>query len=194
MSEASPDLTRLLRAACSGEERALEELTPLVYEELHRLARVHMRKESAGHTLQTTALVHEAFVKLVRSEVDWQDRVHFFSLASRLMRHILVDHAKARRAQKRGGASDPLPLDEAIVGRTDRGWDLVDLALALDKLGTFEPRQVRALELRFFGGLTNEEVARALEVSVTTARSEMRLARAWLRRELAAGRGGAPAD
>jgi len=143
-----------------------------------------MRKESSGHTLQTTALLHEAFVKLVDADVDWQDRVHFYSTASRLMRRILVDNARAKRARKRGGASDPLPLDETIIGDGDVRWDIVDLHLALERLAAIEPRQVEALELRFFAGMSNEQVARALGMAVSTARAEMRRARAWLRWQL----------
>jgi len=184
MSESPPDVTALLRAFGSGNAGALDELTPLVYQELRRLARRAMRKERRDQTLQTTALVHEAFVRLVDVKVDWQDRIHFFALASRMMRRILVDHAKARRAAKRGGSADPLPLDEDLVGRGDRGWDFIDLDRALERLAAIAPRQVQAVELRFFGGLNNEEVASALGVSVSTARADLRFARAWLRRQL----------
>ena len=184
MSKSSSDVTRLLRDVRAGRAGAVDELTSLVYRELHRLAHLHMRKESSGHTLQTTALLHEAFVKLVDADVDWQDRVHFYSTASRLMRRILVDNARAKRARKRGGASDPLPLDETIIGDGDVRWDIVDLHLALERLAAIEPRQVEALELRFFAGMSNEQVARALGMAVSTARAEMRRARAWLRWQL----------
>jgi RNA polymerase sigma factor (TIGR02999 family) len=184
MNDSREQVTQLLVAWRGGDAEALETLTPLVYDELHRLARHHMRKEHAGHTLQTTALVHEAFARLVGAGVDWQDRVHFFSVASSMMRRILVDHARAQRSEKRGGGVPQLPLNDELVGHGDRGWDIVDLDLALDRLNRISPRQVRALELRFFGGLSNDEIGKALDISNSTARGDIRLAKAWIRREL----------
>lgn len=185
----SDDITTLLVALRSGRREALQELTPIVYDELRGLARRHMRKESGGHLLQTTALVHEAYVRLVGAELPWQDRVHFFSVASTTMRRVLVDHARAQRRDKRGGGAGHLPLDEELVGGSAAGWDIVDLDLALAKLEKLAPRQVRALELRYFGGLTHAEAARALEISETTVRRDIRLAQSWLRREMSAGTG-----
>ena len=187
MSKPEREVTQLLRQVRDGQAGAVDKLTALVYQELRRLAGVHMGRESSGHILQTTALVHEAFVTLVDTEVDWQDRVHFYSTASRMMRRILVDHARARRAQKRGGPAEPLPLEEGILAKAEGRWDVVDLDLALERLAKLEPRQVQALELRFFAGLSNEEVARALGIGLSTARAEMRRARAWLRWQLSDG-------
>lgn len=183
MSEQTNEVTRLLHAWRGGDDQALEALTPLVYDELHRLAHLHMKKERDGHTLQTTALVHEAYARLVKAGVDWQDRVHFYSVASKAMRRILVDHAKALRANKRGGDQVHLPINEELVGE-EQSWDLVDLDHALSRLEQLAPRQVRAIELRFFAGLTNEEVAQALDISTSTARGDIRLAKAWIHREL----------
>ena len=184
MSEPESEVTQLLRDVGDGRAGAIDRLTSLVYQELRRLASVHMGKESPGHTLQTTALVHEAFSTLVDAEIDWQDRVHFYSTASRMMRRILVDHARARRARKRGGEGRPLPLEEEILPAEDGRWDVVDLDMALDRLAKLEPRQVQALELRYFAGLSNEEVAEALGIGLSTARADMRRARAWLRWQL----------
>lgn len=168
----------------TGDQDALESLIPIVYDELRRLARRHLRKESKGHTLQTTALVHEAYLRLVGAEIPFNDRVHFYAVASTTMRRVLVDHARAKKQKKRGGNARNITFDEGLVAGVPGKWDIVDLDEALSKLEQKAPRQVRALEMHYFGGLSHAEVAQALEVSVSTARNDMRVALAWLRREM----------
>jgi len=178
-------LTALLLAWGQGDAPALERLVPLVDQDLRQLARRHMRREPAGHTLQTTALINEAYLRLVEGRrVRLRDRVHFFALAATLMRHILVDHARAKRNLKRGGCFQRVPLSDAFVNSTERGVDLVALDAALDSLAALDPRRGRVVELRVFGGLSVEETARALGVSVQTVMRDWKLARVWLRREL----------
>lgn len=174
-------VTQLLRAWREGDERALEQLTPIVYQELHRLARGVFRGERSGHTLQPTALVHEAFLRLVDSDVDWQNRAHFYAIAARQIRRVLVNHAVAKRRAKRGGASEPLPLDAAEDVPGGPGAEVTDIDDALNRLAQFDARKCQILELHYFGGLTYEEMAEALELSTTTLHSELRLAKAWLR-------------
>jgi len=178
------DISRLLHRVRDGEPDALDELIPLVYEELHRLAHRSLRGERRGHTLQTTAVVHEAFVRLVGVDVPWQDRVHFFAVASRTMRRVLVDHARSVRSAKRGGAVAHVTLRTEPQGRPLPLPDLVDIDRALERLAVRDERACRAIEMRYFGGLTSEEIGHALGVAAATVRGDLRLARAWLRREL----------
>jgi RNA polymerase sigma factor (TIGR02999 family) len=179
------DITELLIAWGRGDEDALSRLTPLVYDELHRLAGAYMRREHAGHTLQTTALVNEAYIKLVdSSRVRWQNRAHFFAMAAQLMRRILVDFARKRRYQKRGGDWRQVTLAEGLGAATNLDSDLVALDDALQGLASLDPRKARVVELRFFGGLSLEETAEALQVSTDTIGREWRAAKAWLMREL----------
>jgi RNA polymerase sigma-70 factor, ECF subfamily len=181
-------ITSLLVAWTRGEASALDELTPLVHSELRRLARSYLRKEKDGHTLQTDALVNEAYVRLIDlSRVEWQDRTHFFALAARLMRRILVDHARAHQYQKRGGGAKRVPLE--MIGDVSmiRGTDLVALDDALAALAAFDARKAQVVELRFFGGLTAAETAQTLAVSEQTVLRDWRLAKLWLLRELSGG-------
>jgi RNA polymerase sigma-70 factor, ECF subfamily len=179
------DVTELLMAWGNGDEDALSRLTPLVYDELHRLAEGYMRREHAGHTLQTTALLNEAYIKLVdSSRVRWQNRAHFFAVAAQLMRRILVDFARNRRYQKRGGDWRQVTLAEGLGVVTNVDSDLVALDEALQELAKLDPRKARVVELRFFGGLSLEETAEALQVSTDTVGRDWRAAKAWLKREL----------
>jgi len=179
------EITRLLVAWSDGDEAALAELTPLVYEELHRLAHHYMSGERPGHTLQTTALVNEAYIRLIDwKTVRWQNRAHFFAVSAQLMRRILVDFARVRGYQKRGGGIRALELDDAATLSDSKSPDLVALDEALTSLALLDPRQSSVVELRFFGGLTNEEAAEVLKVSAGTVRRDWSLARAWLHREL----------
>ena len=186
MTTHSPkEITRLLVAWNDGDESALAGLTPLIYEELHRLAHHYMNGERVGHTLQTTALVNEAYVRLIDwKNVRWQNRAHFFAVSAQLMRRILVDFARARDYQKRGGGIRAVELDDAVVVAGDQGTDMVALDEALNSLAEMDARQSKVVELRFFGGLSIEEAAEVLGVSPGTVRRDWRLARAWLRREL----------
>jgi RNA polymerase sigma-70 factor, ECF subfamily len=182
-----PNVTELLVAWRAGDQAALESLVPIVHAELRQLARRHMRGERARHTMQTTALVNEAYLRLVDlSRVQWQDRGHFFAMASRLMRRILVDHARTRRMQKRGGGQRPAPLDEALGVAVERGTDFVALDDALTVLAARDPRKAQVVEMRFFGGLSVADTAEALEVSVETVARDWRLAKLLLLRELQA--------
>jgi RNA polymerase sigma factor (TIGR02999 family) len=179
------DVTRLLRAWSSGDSEALNALTPLVYEELHRRAHWHMRRENPGHTLQTTALVNEAYLRLVdMRQVSWRDRAHFFALASRVIRHVLVDAARSRGSLKRGADASPESLDENLPVSENPPADIIALDDALRTLSTIDERKSQVVELRFFGGLTVEEAAEVLGVSVETVKRDWKLAKAWLRREL----------
>ena len=185
MSGAHQEVTELLIAWRNGDEDALSRLTPLVYEELHRLAAAYMRREKAGHTLQTSALVNEAYIKLVdSSRVHWQNRAHFFAVAAQLMRRILVDFARKRQFQKRGGDWRQVTLDEGLGGAARLDSDFVALDEALQELAKLDPRKARVIELRFFGGLSLEETSEALQVSTDTIGRDWRAARAWLAREL----------
>ena len=179
------DVTRLLRAWSGGDADALNALTPLVYEELHRRAHWHMRRENPGHTLQTTALVNEAYLRLVdMRQVSWRDRAHFFALASRVIRHVLVDAARSRRSLKRGADAAPAALDDDLLIATNPVADIIALDDALRALSAVDERKNKVVELRFFGGLTVEETAEVLSVSPETVKRDWKLARAWLRREL----------
>ena len=168
-----------------GNDSAAERLIPIVYEELKRLARRYMRRERADHTLQTTALVHEAYVKLVAQEsVKWQSRSHFFAVAAQIMRRILCDHARRTLRIKRGGSGQILPLDEALVFSPEHSDELLKLDEALDRLAKLDPRQSRIVELRFFAGLTVEETAEFLGISPKTVKRDWAVARAWLHAEV----------
>jgi RNA polymerase sigma factor (TIGR02999 family) len=185
------EMTQLLEAWSRGDQAALEKLTPLVYDELHRLARRYMAQERPGHTLQTTALAHEAYLRLVDwKNVAWQNRAHFFGMAARIMRRILVDFARSRRYAKRGGGALTVSLSAAAGIYQERAPDLLALDDALTSLAAIAPRQAEVVELRFFGGLSIEETAEMLKVSPATVRRDWSLAQAWLFREL--GKRGAP--
>lgn len=189
MNAPSPgEVTQLLRAWRAGEEAALDRLVPLVYRDLHLRARRCMAGERNPQSLQTTALIHEAYLRLVGpSPVAWENRGHFFAVAARVMRRILVDHARARRSLKRGGDGRPVTLDEQLVvaGAPDR--DLVSLDDALQALATFDERKARVVEMRFFGGLSVEETAEVLAVSPQTVLRDWKLAKVWLLREMKRG-------
>jgi RNA polymerase sigma factor (TIGR02999 family) len=179
------EITQLLLAWSQGDRSALEQLIPQVYEELRRLARRYMGQERAGHALQTTALVNEAYLRLIdSSQVRWQNRAHFFAVSAQLMRRILVDFARSHHNLKRGGEAQRVSLDEALVVSEEPGADLVALDDALSALAGLDRRQSQVVELRFFGGLSVEEAAEVLKVSPTTVRRDWTLARAWLHREL----------
>lgn len=181
------EITQLLRDWSEGDQAALKKLLPLVYGELHRLANSYMRRERADHTLQTTALVHEAYLRLVgQQNVRWQTRAHFFAVAARVMRNILVDYARGRGRAKRGDARPALPLGEVAVMSDERADELVAVNTALDSLTAIDPRKGRVFELRYFGGMSVDEAAEALKVSPATVTRDWRMARAWLRRELGA--------
>jgi RNA polymerase sigma factor (TIGR02999 family) len=182
------EVTRMLVDWSGGDREAPAKLMPLVYEELRHLARQYLQRERPDHTLQATGLVHEAYLRLVdQSTTTWQNRAHFFGVAAQLMRRILVDYARSHRAEKRGGGWDKLTFDEALAPSTERSIDLVALDEALKDLLALDPRQSQIVELRFFGGLTNEEVGEVLDVSPRTVKREWRMAKAWLRREIFAG-------
>ena len=179
------EVTQLLVAWSDGDRSALDKLMPLVHEELRQLAHRYMSRERPGHTLQTTALVNEAYVRLVnRQNVHWQNRVHFFAIAAQVMRHILVDHARSHACAKRGSDARRIPLDEVAVVSRERAAEVVALDDALKGLAMLDPQQSRIVELRFFGGLTIEETAEALHLSPATIKREWATAKAWLYHEL----------
>jgi RNA polymerase sigma factor (TIGR02999 family) len=180
------DVTRLLADWSNGDRRALDELLPLVYEELRHLANAYLRRERDGHTLQSTALVHEAFLRLVNQrDVHWRGRAHFFGIAAQMIRRILVDHARAQRAAKRGAGAVRLELDDAIAVAHQRDLDLIALDDALGRLAMLDARQSRIVELRFFAGLSVEDTAEVMAISTATVKREWASARAWLFREVA---------
>ncbi len=184
-AEPLPDVTELLVAWGQGDEAAFERLVPLVYAELHRMARRHMSHERADHTLQASGLLNEAYLRLVDlARVQWHDRAHFFRMSSRVMRRILVDHARHRNSLKRGAGADREPFDEALPVAANDSVDLAALDDALHTLEKLDPRKCQVIEMRFFGGLTVEETAEALEVSPETVKRDWRLAKLWLLREL----------
>jgi RNA polymerase sigma factor (TIGR02999 family) len=189
------DVTVLLKAWGAGDQAALNRLTPLVYDELRRLARRHVRKERLRNTLQTTALVHEAYLRLADAKsVDWKDRAHFFALSARVMRQILVDAARARASAKRGGAVEhvehsQIDLGEIAGNASQKSVELLVLDEALDDLARMDPRKSRVIELRFFGGLSVEETAEVLKISPQSVMRDWKLAKAWLRREVSRATG-----
>ena len=188
--EAPPgDVSAILRAWSDGDQRALDRLTPIVYDELRRLARRYMRRERPGHSLQTSALVNEAYMRLVDyKRMQWQNRAHFFAVSAQLMRRILVDHAR-RRNLKRGGGVPHVSLDDAAVVTGEAATDLVALDDAMNALARLDPRKVQVVEMRFFGGLSVEETAAVLKVSPVTVMRDWSSAKAWLYRELTGGTG-----
>jgi RNA polymerase sigma factor (TIGR02999 family) len=182
---APSDLTQMLQRWSEGDQEALDRLVPMVYEELKRLAHAQVREERPGHTLNTTALVHEAYLKLVDLDrVQWTDRAHFFALASRVMRHLLVNYAEQRKAQKRGGARQRVELDEERLLLDTEVERFLELDEALTRLATQHPRPAQTIEHSYFGGLTNEETAAVLGISRATVERDLRLGRAWLARAL----------
>jgi RNA polymerase sigma factor (TIGR02999 family) len=181
----SSEITQLLRAWGNGDEGALDRLTPVVYAELRRMARRYMRRENPDKSLQATALVHEAYLKLVDARVvQWQDRAHFFAISARLMRRILVDAARTKEAGKRGGSAVRVELNESVHGTPIENEQMLQLDDAMESLAKFDPRKAKVVELRFFGGLSIEETAEVLKISEPTVMRDWKLARAWLAREM----------
>ena len=179
------DVTRLLLAWSSGDETALERLVPMVQAELRRLARHYMRGERAGHTLQTSALVNEAYLRLIDAgRIQWRDRSHFFGIAATLMRRVLVDSARARNYQKRGGGAEKVSLDERLLANPEPATDVIAIDAALDALAETDVRKAKVVEMRFFAGMGEKEIASALSVSPETVRRDWRLAKSWLLRWL----------
>jgi len=184
---AREDVTRMLIDWSGGDRDAAARLMPLVYEELRRLARQYLQRERPDHTLQATGLVHEAYLRMVdQTASTWQNRAHFLGVAAQVMRRILVDYARSHRAEKRGGNWDKIAFDDAFAPSDERGIDLIALDDALKDLLALDPRQSQIVELRFFGGLTNEEVGEVLQVSPRTVKREWRMAKAWLHRAIVA--------
>lgn len=195
MDLAAADVTILLSEMAKGNPDAASRLVPLVYQELRRIALRHMRRERADHTLQATALVHEAYFKLIEQRsVAWQSRAHFFGVASQAMRRILIDHARSNLRDKRGGAQSAIPLDQAVVFSPAQSADLLELDVALSRLAEFDPRQARIVELRFFGGLSVEEAAAVLGISPKTVKRDWSVAKAWLHAELKGVHGAGPGE
>jgi len=185
----SQEVTKLLLAWSNGDPAALDQLMPLIYEELHRMAKQYMGREHSGHTLQTTALINEAYLRLVdQKSVQWQNRAHFFGVAAQVMRHILVDYARSRHAAKREGEALAVSLEEAAEVSQERAAELVALDQALNDLAAQYPRQSRVVELRYFGGLSVEETAEVLKISPITVMRDWRFAETWLLRELSQGK------
>ncbi|MCB9846299.1 MAG: sigma-70 family RNA polymerase sigma factor [Phycisphaeraceae bacterium] len=183
---AEANATELLRAIGEGDRRAADELLAVVYEELRGLAARYLRQERAGHTLQPTALVHEAYVRLVGgAQPDWQGRAHFLAVAARAMRNALVNHALARKAEKRGGGRTAVSLEAGLIARPAAELDAIELSEAIERLSALDERKARLIEMRFFAGMTMDECASALGVSLSTAEADWRFARAWLARALA---------
>ena len=188
MTPSPEEVTRLLVDWGNGDVGALEQLTPLVYQELRRLAHQHMNRERPDHTLQTSALVHEAFFRLVdQRNVHWQNRAHFFGIAAQIMRRILVDYARTRSYAKRGGGARAVSLDEGLIVSPERNAEVVAVHEALEELAKFDARKSQVVELRFFGGLSINETAEVLGISPGTVSSDWTMAKAWLRREISAG-------
>jgi RNA polymerase sigma-70 factor (ECF subfamily) len=182
-----PSLSDLLIAWGRGEPGALEQLTPRVYEELHKLARAYLRRGSSGQSLQPTALINEAFLRLLDQSqpIEWENRAHFFGIAAQSMRRILVDHARAHRAVKRGGAAAAVTLEDCMAVSPGRAPDVMELDQALDRLAAVDERKSKVIELRYFGGMDREEVAAALGLTLSTVKRDLRFGEAWLRRFLA---------
>lgn len=186
MSKSEGDeITLLLSAWSSGDETALESLMPLVYDELRRIARRHMRRQSAGHTFQTTELIHEAYLKIVAGgNHSFNDRAHFFGVAARAMRHILVDYARSKSSQKRGGWQERVTLEDSLGLGSNASNEIVRLNDAMNELASLDERKFRVVELKYFGGLTNDEVATVLKISPETVKRDWRFSRTWLLKEL----------
>lgn len=186
MDPTPADVSGLLLAWGRGDREALERLIPLLYAELKRLAHQYLRHEAVGHTLQTTALVHEAYLRLTGADVAWEGRRHFLAVAATVMRRVLVDHARGRERAKRGGGEVALPLQEELAAAPERAVDLVELDEVLTRLSSLDPRKAQVIDLVYFGGLSYDETAAVLEISPATVHRDIRLARAWLYRELQA--------
>lgn len=187
MAASQHEVTELLRRWQNGDKQALERLTPLVYDELHRLAHQYISRERAGHTLQTTALVNEAYLRLVdQKNIDWESRAHFFAVSAQVMRHILVDYARQHAAVKRGGELHKVELEEEAIVSHNRAAEVVALDEAMRALHEIHPRRSKVVELRYFGGLNNKEASEVLKVSETAIERDWRFAKAWLYRELQA--------
>lgn len=185
MASSQHEVTALLLQWRSGDKTALDKLTPLVYEELRRLAHGYIKRERPDHTLQTTALVHEAYLRLVDQEdIRWQNRAHFFAVSAQVMRHILVDYARKSRSRKRGGSAQRVSLDEGAIVSRERASELVELDDALQRLAESHPRRSKLVELRYFAGLNNQDAAEVLKISEATVERDWRFAKAWLYREL----------
>lgn len=184
----SQPVTQLLRAWRAGNKAAFDQLLPMVHAELHSVAQRLMNREHPGHTWQTTELVNEAYLRLVgQQEVEWQDRTHFFAVAAQVMRHLLVDHARARQSEKHGGGAQRLSLEEVALAVTDQSFELLALDEALDRLAGFDAQKSRIVEMRYFGGLTVEEIAAVLGIGATTVKREWTRAKLWLQQELETG-------
>jgi len=184
------EVTSLLQAWSAGDEQALDKLAPLVYQELHRTAHRYMARENSGHTLQTTALVNEVYLRLVNiQKVDWQGRAHFYAICARMMRRVLTDFARSRRYIKRGGNAVHLPFEEALFPGREVAPDIIDLDEALNILASMDQRKTQVVELRFFGGFSAEETAKVLDISVETVHRDWKLAKVWLLRELSKEQG-----
>ncbi len=188
MTQQIQNVTTLLLDWSRGDKAALDQIVPIVYDELRRQAARFLRREQAGHTLQTTALIHEAYIRLVdQRNVKWQNRAHFFGIAAQLMRRILVDHARTKKRAKRGGSGIRVSMTDATLVTKGRDLDAVALDEALDKLAVLDPQQARVVELRFFSGLTVEETAEVLSISAATVKRDWSMAKAWLHREITDG-------
>ena len=186
MAAIPQEITQLLLNWSKGDKAALDQLVPLVYPELRRLAQRYMRRENSAHTLQTSALINEAYLRIVdQQEVEWQDRAHFFAVAAQVMRHILIDHARRHRYAKRGAGARHVPLDETAIISQERATEFLALDDALTRLATVDARKSQIVELRFFGGLTVEEIAEVMKLSPITIKREWRSAKAWLHSEIA---------
>jgi len=183
----SGSVTSYLRALSAGNKEALDQLMPLVYDQLHRLAAKCLRAERPNHTLRATALVNEAYLRLVDANVDWQDRVHFFAISARILRRIMVDHTEANRSQQRGGGEEKLQFDEAVMVGPQSEAGVIELDLALQRLAEHDRRKSEIIELLCFGGLTYDETAAALNISPATVHRELKMAKAFLHRELRQG-------
>ena len=186
MSPDRQDVTRLLQQWKGGDREALDQLMPIVYDELRRLAARCLRSERPGHTLRATALVNEAYLRLMDADIGWQDRAHFYAVAARVVRRILVEYARSHSRQKRGGGEELVPLDEAVMVGPQAASTVLDLDQALERLAALDPRKSDIIQMLFFGGMTYDEVAAALDISPATVHRELKLAKAWLHRELAA--------
>jgi RNA polymerase sigma factor (TIGR02999 family) len=184
MANAGGDVTRLLKAMQSGDPSAAEALLPLVYAELHRLAASYMRRERQDHTLQPTALIHEAYLRLANDPVDWQNREHFIGVAAHIMRRVLVDHARAHNAAMRGGKLERVDFEEGFAATAERSAEVLSLDEALNRLSALRPRQARVVELRYFGGLSIEQIAGLLSIAPRSVKRDWSLARIWLFKEL----------